>query len=435
MMIFNLPPILGLTPLIVYIILAFRPKIHPLVNVSICLAIGAVLTKTNLLEFGAVLTTSLGSFLGQVGFIIMIGSGLGLILKESGVAENLVHLMVRKIGINSIGRAIIASMLASMFMVLVLSTLTGGNAVIAPILIPLVASVGMTPSTLAIIMQTAGVTGLFISPFSPPMVTIMEVTGLAYQQVLLYASLPVCIPMWLITYFNAKRVQKATSGVCDYPEGTALSVDAYKASPEAKRATLFFGVAMVLIVGYGIMFKLGVAHAITVITVAVLATGFGARFKIDKTIDLFMKGCAQYFWIFMLFILMDPFLNFISKSGAFDALVEIGAPLVESGGKVGLSMLASLIGTFGIQGAAVAQAVMLNTVFRPLVDATGLSMYVWAIVILIGSQMTSFAYPGLDMVAATGTARSSDMKSQVKHGWMITAAVLAVCFVMSMLFG
>lgn len=98
-MIFNLPPILGLTPLIVYIILAFRPKIHPLVNVSICLAIGAVLTKTNLLQFGSILTTSLGSFLGQVGFIIMIGSGLGLILKESGVAENLVHLMVRKIGI------------------------------------------------------------------------------------------------------------------------------------------------------------------------------------------------------------------------------------------------------------------------------------------------------------------------------------------------
>lgn len=55
--------------------------------------------------------------------------------------------------------------------------------------------------------------------------------------------------------------------------------------------------------------------------------------------------------------------------------------------------------------------------------------------ILIGSQMTSFAYPGLDMVAATGTARSSDMKSQVKHGWMITTATLAVCLVMTLLFG
>ena len=112
-MIFDLPPILGLTPLIVYIILAFRPEIHPLVNVVICLVIGAVLTETNLLEFGSILTDSLGSFLGQVGFIIMIGSGLGLILKESGVAENLVYLMVRKIGINSMNKAILASMLTS----------------------------------------------------------------------------------------------------------------------------------------------------------------------------------------------------------------------------------------------------------------------------------------------------------------------------------
>lgn len=434
-MIFNLPPILGLAPLIIYIILAFRKNIHPLVNVIICLVVGAVLTKTNLLQFGSILTASLGSFLGQVGFIIMIGSGLGLILKESGVAENLVYLMVRKIGINSINRAILASMLTSMFMVLVLSTLTGGNAVIAPIIIPLVASVGMTSSTLAVIIQTAGVTGLFISPFSPPMVTIMELTGLTYPQVLLRASLPVCIPLWIITYFNAKRVQKATLGVTDYPEGTALSVDNYQAAPEAKRATLFFSAAMLLVVAYGIIFKLGVAHAITVITVAVLATGFGARFKADKTINLFMKGCAQYFWIFMLFILMDPFLNFIQKSGAFDALVEIGTPLIEGGGKVGLAMLASLIGTFGIQGAAVAQAVMMDTVFRPLVTATGLSMNVWAMVILIGSQMTSFAYPGLDMVAATGTARSGDMKSQVKHGWIVVAAVLIVCLISSILFG
>ena len=376
-MIFNLPPILGLTPLIVYIILAFRPNIHPLANVVICMIIGAVLTGTNLLEFGSILTTSLGSFLGQVGFIIMIGSGLGLILKESGVAENLVHLLIRKIGINSIGRAIIASMLASMFMVLVLSTLTGGNAVLAPILIPLVASVGMTPSTLAIIMQTAG--------------------------------------------------------VADYPEGTALSADDYKPSADARRATAWFGVAMVLVVAYGVVNSLGVAHAITVITVAVLATGFGARYKIDKIIDLFMKGCAQYFWLYIMFILMDPFLNFIAASGAFDALVEIGSPLVEGGGKVGLAMLAALIGTFGIQGAAVAQAVMLDTVFRPLVDATGLSMAVWALVILIGSQMTSFAYPGLDMVAATGTARSADMKSQVKHGWIITAVTLLVCLIESLL--
>lgn len=278
---------------------------HPLVNVMICIVIGMVLTKTNPMTFGKILSTSLGSFLGQVGFIIMIGSGLGAILKESGVAENFVYLIVRKVGINSMNKAILASMLTSMVMVLVLSTLTGGNAVIAPIIIPLVASVGMTPSTLAIIMQTAGVTGLFISPFSPPMVTLMELTGLTYPQALLHASLPICIPMWLITYFNAKRVQKKTAGIMDYPAGTALSVDNYDATPEARRASILFSIVMVLVIIYGIVFRPGVSHAITVIFVAFLAVSFGARFKASHAIETFMKGCAQYFWIYILFILLD----------------------------------------------------------------------------------------------------------------------------------
>jgi len=130
-MIFDLPPILGLTPLIVYIILAFNPKIHPFVNVMIGVIIGGILTKTNLLEFGKVVYTSLGSFLGLVGFIIMLGSGLGLILKETGVAENIVHIMMRKIGVNTMNKGILASMLTSLTMVFLLSTLTGGNAVIA----------------------------------------------------------------------------------------------------------------------------------------------------------------------------------------------------------------------------------------------------------------------------------------------------------------
>ena len=235
-------------------------------------------------------------------------------------------------------------------------------------------------------------------------------------------------------YFNAKRVQKKTAGIMDYPAGTALSVDNYDATPEARRASILFSIVMVLVIIYGIVFRPGVSHAITVIFVAFLAVSFGARFKASHAIETFMKGCAQYFWIYILFILLDPFLNFISASGAFDALVEIGEPLVQTAGKVGLSMFAALIGTFGIQGAAVAQAVMLDTVFRPLVDLHGLSMNVWALVILIGSQMTSFAYPGLDMIAAMGTARSSDMESLCKHGWIITGTVLVICLIFSVLF-
>ena len=54
-MIFNLPPICGLFPLLLYIVLSFRKGMHPLVNVSICAVVGAILVKQPLGSLGAVL--------------------------------------------------------------------------------------------------------------------------------------------------------------------------------------------------------------------------------------------------------------------------------------------------------------------------------------------------------------------------------------------
>ena len=78
-MIFNLPPICGLFPLLLYIVLAFKKGMHPLVNVSICAVVGAIMVKQPLNGLGAVIYESMGSFLALVGFIIMLGSGLGMV--------------------------------------------------------------------------------------------------------------------------------------------------------------------------------------------------------------------------------------------------------------------------------------------------------------------------------------------------------------------
>jgi len=263
----------------------------------------------------------------------------------------------------------------------------------------------------------------------------MQITGMTYQQILLSASLPVCIPMWIITYFYAKRVQKNTVGVYAYPEGTAVDKSDYKPTPEAARATIFFTVAIVGVMMYGIIFKVGVTHAVTVMLIAAIATGIGARLKANQIFEMVMKGCGQYVWLFFLFIMMDPFLAFIEKSGAFTALLEISQPFINATGKKGLAMLSAAIGVFAVQGAAVAQALMLDSVFRPIVGAVGLSMQTWALVVRIGSQMTSFAYPGLDMIAAMRTARSSDLKPMMKNGWMIIGVTMIICFISTLIFG
>lgn len=143
-MIFNLPPICGLFPLLLYIVLAFKKGMHPLVNVSICAVVGAIMVKQPLNGLGAVIYESMGSFLALVGFIIMLGSGLGMVLRKTGVAAAIVNVLMRKIGVRTQKRAMIATMVCSVVLVTLLGTLAGANAVIAPIVIPLVAAVGIT---------------------------------------------------------------------------------------------------------------------------------------------------------------------------------------------------------------------------------------------------------------------------------------------------
>ena len=63
--------LLGLAPLLIYIILVFR-DVDPLPATVICVLIGAVITQQNLASFGNVLQKAMGSFLAIVGLIIML---------------------------------------------------------------------------------------------------------------------------------------------------------------------------------------------------------------------------------------------------------------------------------------------------------------------------------------------------------------------------
>ena len=294
-MIFGLPAIFGLFPLLLYIVLSFKKNMHPVVNVALCTVVGAILIQQPLGGLGAVIYKSMGSFLALVGFIIMLGSGLGNVLKETGVAQAIVNLMMRKIGVKTQKEAILATMISSITLVTLLGTLAGANAVIAPIVIPLVATVGLTPSTLAVIFQGAGQTGLFLSPFSPPMVTLMGITGLAYPELLMYAGLPVSIVMWIGTYFMAQKIQKETEGHEDF------------------------------------------GSEIEVMLIAAVATGRAAKMSFGKIFDSICAGCGKLMWLFFMFLLFDPFLNFVSKSGAFTALLDLMKPYIGVGGKMGFT--------------------------------------------------------------------------------------------------
>lgn len=421
-MIFNISPLFALVPLVIYIILAFK-DINPVLNVVICVILSAILTNHSLLGMGAVISKSLGSFLALIGFIIMLGSALGAILKKTGVAEDIVITVMKKIGIDTEKKAIISSMITSIVLVALLGTMAGANAIIAPIIIPLVAVIGITPSALSAVLMGAGQTGLFIGPFSPQVVTIMGLTGLTYTQYLFGAGLPVAAICWVVTYFMALRIQKSTKGVYMYENIEKANLD-YVTTKETRRATLAFLLSLLALLIYGIYAKSGSAYAVVVMFAVSIVTGIAGGLKLNDIFDTMMEGAGRMIWLFVMFVLFDPFITFVEESGAFTSLVGLLKPLLTSGSKIVFTLVSTLTGIFGIGGAAVAQSVVMDKMFKSLAQGLGLSATLWASILLIGSQITSFAYPEADMLGQMGLARSKDLKNMVKFGLAIVATTV-----------
>ena len=431
-MIFGLPPILGFLPLLLYIVLMLRGK-DMNVSVLLCVILGAVLTGESITGFGAVLQKSLSSFLSLIGFIIVLGAGLGEVLSETKVAHNIVHYVIGRSKLKSKKQAILIAMLTSTILVSMLGTLAGSNAIIAPIIIPIVASLGITPSTLGVILHGAGATGLYIGPFVPPVVTIMGLTGLSYGEFLLNAGIPLAVIVWGSTFFIACRTQKLTEGKVAYSESDAVAAD-FKVTPEIKRATLTFLTTMAVMLAYGIYAHAGASYAIVVMLTAALTTGCAAGLGLTKSLSTMVRGSSKMYWMFFMFVLFDPFLNYVAKSGAFNAIATYMQPLIDRGGDVAFLMISAAIGVFGISGAGVAQAQITHELFLPLVTSMAIKMPIWSLIVLVACQVTFFVTPTVDMVGQMGLARSNDIKAMLKNGWCITIITFIYVFIRALIY-
>lgn len=419
-MIFGLPAILGFLPMVLYIVLSFKGK-DMLTVVLLCVGLGAVLTGQNLLSIGTALNSALGSFMGLIGFIILMGSGLGHLLTKAKVAQNIVHLVVTKTGVKNQTQAMVATMFSSVLLVAMLGSMAGSNAILAPIMIPIVASFGITPNALGVLLHGAGATGLLLGPFVPSVVTTMELTGISYGSYLLHVGIPISAIIWISTFFIAKKTQKRYQGIEQY-HSEDMDSEKFIPTPEANKATLVFGITMIIMIAYGIMMKAGASYALIVMLVVAFTTGIAAKINITDILKLLVEGASKMFWLFILFVLYDPFLNFVTESGAFDAIADLLNPLIDVGGAPVFMIAATLIGIFGVSGAAVAQEKVLFDLFLPMSTALRLPVELWALVLLVGSQITFFAYPTGDMVGQMGLARSKDLKSMIKNGLIITFA-------------
>ena len=214
------PSLLALIPLVVMIVLIFRGKSN-VSAIMVGVLVGALLLGQDLGAMAKAFATSLGSSTALIGLIIMMGAGLGVLMSEAGVTHTLVYWIVKRIGVNTQTKGKIALVVVSIIVCGLLGTLGGGNAVIAPIMLPIMASLGVTPTVVATLFKVAGEIGLILGPLTGVTLITMEVTGLSYGELMIQAAIPFAV-FWLAgAWVGANRAQKRTFG----KEGYALGED------------------------------------------------------------------------------------------------------------------------------------------------------------------------------------------------------------------
>ena len=199
------PSLLALIPLVVYIVLVFRGK-NNVSGIIVGIFLAVLMLGQNLKAVSVGLAASLGSSTALIGMICSI---------------------------------IICGLLG---------TLGGGNAVIAPILIPIMASLGITPSVVASLFKVSGEIGLMVGPLTGVTLITEEVTGLSYGQLMVGAVLPFSA-VWLIgMWIAANRTQKRTAGKEYYELSDDIkNFDSIVISAQEKRATVAFLITFVVL--------------------------------------------------------------------------------------------------------------------------------------------------------------------------------------------
>ncbi len=413
--------LVGLTPLLIYIILVFR-DVDILAATAVCVVIGAVISHQSLLSFGAALADSMGSFLALVGLIIMLGRGLGEVLGATGVSQTIVHRIVYGVGVDTEKKAILGIMAACLVIVGLLGTMAGGNAIIAPIVLPIAASVGLSRSTVGVIFQAAGEEALILGPFTPPVITLLGLTKIGYGRMLLYVSGPVALITLVATWCMVQRIQRRTrnDNPYDFPDDAAH----FAPSSRNLRATALFCLSFLAAVIYGIASGAPTSYVIVIMLGLSFITGFAGGLGLDAILKLIVKGMAGNVGLFLLFLLLDPFIIFVEKGGGFAALSALIRPLLEVGGKPAIVIAGGLLGAFGISGATVATLKLLHEMFAQLLAGHGVSMLAWSLALVVATRVNNFVFPGANMVSSLGFAESADMKSMIRNGWVVACCQL-----------
>ncbi len=417
------PSILALIPLVVYVIMAFRGK-NNVSGLIVGIFLGALMLGFSPKVVANAYQKAMGSTTALMGLIIVTGAGLGVLMSETRISHTLVYWIVKKIGVTTQTKGKIALIICSILICGMLGTLGGGNAVIAPIMIPILASLGVTPTVVAALFKVSGEVGLILGPLTGVTLITMDVTGLSYADLFMYATLPFSV-VWIIgTWIGCNRAQKRTEGKEAYElDDDVKNIDAIVITSQQKRSTIVFLLSFIVLVGYGIYSKQGTSYALIVMILLATVIGVMGRMDIDHVVASLVKGIASQTNMLLIFINIEVLLMMVEVGGGFSSLAKMLGGMVEGGGPTSVMLVAAVVGGFGIEAAAVAEIKIIYSMFGGLAKQAGLPMACFAISILAATRLTGSTYPTTNFAGQMGTAQCQNTKEALQALWVGVAFV------------
>ena len=427
------PSLLALLPMVLFIVCAFNTKRIPaLLGAFLCSVIGCILCGVNPAQFGAELGYAMNTTLGKVGMLCMLGSALGTQMEHCGVSKTLCKWIVKGIHVNSLNKGIAAVSVCEFVVSVLLGSMSTAAAVISPILIPISASVGLSACALSTLVQTIGEAGMVCSPFSGPVVALLEVTGVGYAEYFIWGAIPFSIVFIVSILFATKYVQKKYGADELYdPEKYVISDE--PASSKERNASIAFIIAFAVSVAYAVVTNQGLDFVIVIeFLLFIILCVFGGTNAVDGTGN-FVKGCGKSVSVFLLNLFYQFMMDTIELGGGFVALESVFSNM--SGINTPSSMLAvaTLVGSFAVNGGAAAQIKIIHNLFWPLLAAMNVPMVWWLMILICGHRATNNIYPQANMIIPMGLFGAKSMKTQLIGCWISAAAAMIVCLIWSYL--
>ena len=202
----------------------------------------------------------------------------------------------------------------------------------------------------------------------------------------------------------------------------------------SQRATATFIVMFTALIAYGIYVKAATPFVITVMLGLSFVVGMVGGMKFDGVCKSIVKGMAGNVGLYLLFILLELFINYVELAGGFKALTYMLMPMINIGGKVAVIIAGGAIGAFGISGAVVAELVTLNKMFASLLKEYNVSMIAWAVALIVATRVTNFIIPGSNMVAMMGFAQSNNLKAMMRNGYVVALAQTGLLIIYAFVF-